>query len=244
MRSSNPKELWIYQICDYLKVYTIFDIYLYEQYASHITEENEKQKEEINALNGDIKELTTSLVSKKGRRGTGKDADLAVELENLEEEFGRVRDKLSREQTEISKLREKLADSEAYRTQALSAKSESDAKVVEQGKRIDDLGKELLKAISVTKNAEILTKESNKVKGDTVKETKRLLEENEHLQNEVLINQKIIVWEKVFSKFPVFYFLFSAFYFCPKSSCRHHVLIDTLFPCWCCNMKSTAQRIS
>ena len=129
-----------------MKVYIIFDIYLYEQYASHITEENEKQKEEINALNGDIKELTTSLVSKKGRRGTGKDADLAVELENLEEEFGRVRDKLSREQAEISKLREKLADSEAYRTQALSAKSESDAKVVEQGKRIHDLGKELSSA--------------------------------------------------------------------------------------------------
>ena len=159
-----------------------------EQYASHITEENEKQKEEINALNGDIKELTTELVSKRGRRGTGKDADLAAELENLEEEFGRVRDKLSREQTEISKLREKLADSEAYRVQAFAAKSESDAKVVDQGKRIDDLGKELLKAMSVTKNAEILSKESNKVKGDTVKETKRLLEENEHMQNEVLIN--------------------------------------------------------
>ena len=139
-------------------------------------------------MNGDIKELTTALVSKKGRRGTGKDADLAAELENLEVEFGRVRDKLSREQTEISKLKEKLADSEAYRTQALAAKSESDAKVVEQVKRIDDLGKELLKAMSVTKNAEILTKESNKVKGDTVKETKRLLEENEHLQNEVIIS--------------------------------------------------------
>lgn len=159
-----------------------------EQYASHITEENEKQKEEINALNGDIKELTTELVSKRGRRGTGKDADLAADLENLEEEFGRVRDKLSREQTEISKLREKLADSEAYRTQAFAAKSESDAKVVDQGRRIDDLGKELLKAMSVTKNAEILSKESNKVKGDTVKETKRLLEENEHMQNEVLIS--------------------------------------------------------
>ena len=131
--------------------------------------------------------MTTTLVSKRGRRGTGKDSDLAVELENLEEEFGRVRDKLSREQTEISKLREKLADSEAYRTQALAAKSESDAKVADQGKRIDDLGKELLKALSITKNAEILTKESNKVKGDTVKETKRLLEENEYLQNEVLI---------------------------------------------------------
>ena len=65
-----------------------------EQYASHITEENEKQKEEINALNGDIKELTTELVSKRGRRGTGKDADLAAELENLEEEFGRVRENL------------------------------------------------------------------------------------------------------------------------------------------------------
>ena len=159
-----------------------------EQYANHITEENEKQKEEINALNGDIKELTTELVRKRGRRGTGKDADLAAELENLEEEFGRVRDKLSREQTEISKLREKLADSEAYRTQAFAAKSESDAKVVDQGRRIDDLGKELLKAMSFTKNAEILSKESNKVKGDTVKETKRLLEENEHMQNEVLIS--------------------------------------------------------
>lgn len=159
-----------------------------EQYASHVTEENEKQKEEINALNGDIKELTTELISKRGRRVTGKDADLAAELENLEEEFGRVRDKLSREQTEISKLREKLADSEAYRIQAFAAKSDSDAKVVDLGRKIDDLGKELLKAMSVTKNAEILSKESNKVKGDTVKETKRLLEENEHMQNEVLIS--------------------------------------------------------
>jgi hypothetical protein len=74
----------------------------------------------------------------------------------------------------------------ALKTQAVSAKAESDAKVREQTKRIDDLEKELLKAMSVTKNAELQSKESNKVKGDTVKETKRLLEENEQMQNEVL----------------------------------------------------------
>ena len=155
------------------------------QYAGHITEENEKQKEEIDALNGEIKDLTTELVSKKGRRGTGKDADLAAELENLEEEIGKVRDKLASEQAENLKLRDKLVDSEAAKSQAVNAKLESDAKVREQTRRIDDLGKELLKAMSVSKNAEMQSKESNKVKGDTVKETRRLLEENEHLQNEV-----------------------------------------------------------
>ena len=40
--------------------------------------------------------------------------------------------------------------------------------------------------MSVTKNAELLGKESNKVKDDTVKETRRLLEENELMQNEVI----------------------------------------------------------
>jgi chromosome segregation ATPase len=155
------------------------------QYASHITEENEKQKEEIDALNSEIKDLTTELVTKKSRRTKGKDADLASELESLEEEIGKVREKLSREQKETSKLKEMLADSMALKTQAVSAKAESDAKGREQTRRIDDLEKELLKAMSVTKNAEQQSKESNKVKGDTVKETKRLLEENEQMQNEV-----------------------------------------------------------
>jgi chromosome segregation ATPase len=174
----------------YVRKLLIYCIYLYcpvyHQYASHITEENEKQKEEIDALNGEIKDLTTELVTKKSRRTKGKDADLASELESLEEEIGKVREKLSREQTETSKLKEKLADCMALKTQAVTAKAESDAKVREQTKRIDDLEKELLKAMSVTKNAELQTKESNKVKGDTVKETKRLLEENEQMQNEVL----------------------------------------------------------
>lgn len=129
--------------------------------------------------------MTTELVTKKSRRTKGKDADLASELESLEEEIGKVREKLSREQKETSKLKEILADSMALKTQAVSAKAESDAKVREQTRRIDDLEKELLKAMSVTKNAEQQSKESNKVKGDTVKETKRLLEENEQMQNEV-----------------------------------------------------------
>lgn len=164
---------------------TNFYCLVYRQYASHITEENEKQKEEIDALNGEIKDLTIELVSKKSRRTTGKDADLASELESLEEEIGKVREKLSREQAETAQLKEKLADNVALKTQAVSAKAESDAKVREQTRRIDDLEKELLKAMSVTKNAELQSKESNKVKGDTVKETRRLLEENEQMQNEV-----------------------------------------------------------
>lgn len=155
------------------------------QYAGHITEENEKQKEEIDALNGEVKDLTRELVSKKGRRSTAKDADLAAELEKLEEKMGKVRDKLANEQAQTSKLKDKLADSEAAKTQAVNSKMESDAKIRDQTKRIDDLGKELLKAMTVSKNAELQSKESNKVKGDTVKETRRLLEENEQLQNEV-----------------------------------------------------------
>lgn len=139
-------------------------------------------------MNGEIKDLTREIVSKRGRRGTGKDADLAAELEKLEDEIGKVRDKLSREQAETSILREKLADSEAHKAHALSMKSESDGRAREQAKRIDDLGKELLKAMSVTKNAELQGKESNKVKDDTVKETRRLLEENEIMQNEVIYN--------------------------------------------------------
>ena len=99
--------------------------------------------------------------------------------------MGKVRDKLAYEQAQTSKLKDKLADSEAAKIQAVNSKSESDAKIRDQTKRIDDLGKELLKAMSVSKNAEIQSKESNKVKGDTVRETRRLLEENEQLQNEV-----------------------------------------------------------
>ena len=82
-------------------------------------------------------------------------------------------------------MKDRLADSDAAKIQAVNAKLEADATIRQQTKRIDDLGKELLKAMSVTKNAEQQSKESNKVKGDTVKETRRLLEENEHLQNEV-----------------------------------------------------------
>lgn len=129
--------------------------------------------------------MTSELVSKKGRRGTGKDADLAVELENLEEELSDLRDKLSSERLEVSKLNERLLESDAQKSQAILAKSESDGKVKEQIRRIEELGKELIKASSVTKNAEILSRESNKMKTDNVKETRRLLEENEHLQDEV-----------------------------------------------------------
>jgi septal ring factor EnvC (AmiA/AmiB activator) len=162
-----------------------FNLCIAFQYANHITEENEKQKEEIEVLNSEIKDLTTELVSKKGRRGKGKDADLAAELENLEEELDKIREKLSSEQTEMLKLRAVLKESEATKVQALSAKSQSDSKIKEQLRRIEDLGNELVKATNVSNKAEILSKESNKVKGDTVKETRRLLGENELLQDEV-----------------------------------------------------------
>jgi hypothetical protein len=98
----------------------------------------------------------------------------------------------------MKKLKERLIDSEAARSQAVSVKLESDAKIREQTRRIDDIGNELLRATNLSKNAELQSKESNKMKGDTVKETRRLLEENEQLQNEV--NNHVIGSSAVISR--------------------------------------------
>jgi len=142
-----------------------------------LQEENDNLEGEVAELN---KELTVATKrAKKG--GSGGNNDIDADLDSRIEE---MQDQLAEADTQIAKLKEELTDSNASRSIMKSEKQELEKKSKEQAKKIEDLEKDLLQTLAKSREAEKTTKEMQKYKGDSVRETKKLFDENEQLQQE------------------------------------------------------------
>lgn len=100
-------------------------------------------------------------------------------------ELEELRGKTAQDQEEIVKLENLLADTNARLTASISEKSSLESRTKGLNKRIEELEKELFESNNRNRSAEQQSIELSKLKSATTKETQRLYEDNERLQEEV-----------------------------------------------------------
>lgn len=141
-----------------------------------LNEDNDNLENEVSDLH---KELL--VVSKKAKKSNNGNNDIDSDLDGRLEE---LQDQLTEADSEIARLKEALTDTNASKSIISKEKQELDIKCKEQAKKIDELEKDLLQTLSKAREAERASKEMQKNKGDSVRETKKLFDENEQLQQE------------------------------------------------------------
>eukprot|EP01035_Chromulina_nebulosa_P017755 gene17755-23355_t len=141
------------------------------------------KENEIQDLTQEIERLTFSNDSKGNRRSsmdTGGDNDAATYMAENEE----LRSKQEQDQIEINKLKDQLSEANARYTVLSNEKIASDTRNKSLNNRINELEREIVEMSSKSRSAVQQSQDFNKLKNATVKETKRLFEENEILQEE------------------------------------------------------------
>ncbi len=139
------------------------------------------QEDEIESLNRDLES------ARRGKKGGKSDAGSMLELADLTTENDELREQQSRDAAEIAKLKEKFSESNAVQKRVEEEKLEAEVRAREYSNRIDTLEKEIVEVTNKSRTAEMHSQEAGKQKSNTIKETKRLFEENDKLREEVKI---------------------------------------------------------
>lgn len=141
-----------------------------------------KLQEENDILEGEVSDLNKELVvSKRAKKSAGNSNEIDADLEGRLEE---LQDQLTEADSEIARLKEALTDSNAAKSIMKTEKQELEIKCKDQSKKIEELEKDLLQTLAKSREAEKASKEMQRYKGDSVRETKKLFDENEQLQQE------------------------------------------------------------
>ena len=144
--------------------------------VTQLNEDNDILEIEVSELNKEL--LVANKKAKKNNNGNNDiDSDLESRLEELQ-------DQLTEADSEIARLKESLTDSNASKSIISKEKQELDIKCKDQAKKIEELEKDLMQTLSKAREVERASKEMQKNKGDSVRETKKLFDENEQLQQE------------------------------------------------------------
>ena len=127
------------------------------------------------------------------RRGVGgknanirNNADQNKQIQQSQQELAAMRDKLIKEQSITTNLKEQVANLTAKLNVDSSEKSELEADLRRARKTVEDLEKELTEAQEASRLNGRKSVEIIKQKKDTQKQQLQLYDENEALQNEVL----------------------------------------------------------
>ena len=147
------------------------------EYVNRLEDRNEQLEE-------DIGQLTREVASKRGRRGSGKDAEMADELDRAESENLTLREQLSNKEVEISQLKETRVAAEARRELAEAAKKDADAEIAKLKKTIDELSRNVQDLSKKSSTADNLSKTARDEKKKLVEESMRLFKENENIRRE------------------------------------------------------------
>jgi chromosome segregation ATPase len=108
-----------------------------------------------------------------------------MEISEFIAEIDDLKAKQEQDHLEIAKLNEELAEAKAKSMIVLNEKADLETRVKTQSKRIDELEKELVRVNNVSKSASQQSQEFSKLKSETNKETIRLLQDIEVLQEQV-----------------------------------------------------------
>ena len=147
---------------------------------------NQDLIEIIQEFEDEIKGLNRDLELARRKKG-GKDSDVSNALEpaDLTAENDELREIQVRNQEEIDALKIQISESAAKYRRLEEEKLDADAKVKASARRIDALEKEVLDVTNKSRSTELQSKEADKQKTATIKETRRLFEENDQLREEV-----------------------------------------------------------
>ena len=153
---------------------------------------SKQSKEELIALVQQLEEEVGDLteeneILKRGKRG-GKDVDAgtALEIESLIQENDELKEKQVQTAMEIVQLKDQVSESAARYKRLEEEKRQSDSDLKAAQKRIDSLEKEVVDVNTKSRMKEMQSNEAEKQKIATVKETRRLFEENDQLREEVI----------------------------------------------------------
>lgn len=142
----------------------------------------EAQDDELEALQKDF----TDLKRKKGIQGT--DAKTALDISDLTTENEELREQHTENLATIVKLKDDITEAEARIKSFQDENSNLVAKTKDYLKRIETLEKNIIDITNRSASAEQLSKDAGKQKSEIVKDMKRLLEENDHLREEVIFH--------------------------------------------------------
>jgi hypothetical protein len=144
----------------------------------------EKLEENERELENQVARLTQEVTSKRGRRGSGKQAEAEDDLQRMEEENLTLRDQLSNKEVEINQLKETRVAAEARRELAEAAKKDADTEIAKLKKTIDELSRNVQDLSKKSSTADNLSKTARDEKKKLVEESMRLFKENETIRRE------------------------------------------------------------
>jgi chromosome segregation ATPase len=151
-----------------------------------LTAENDELREKQGRDAADIAKLQEMLsAAQRGKKSGKNDASSMLEMADLTAENDELREKQGRDAADIAKLQEKLSEAMVEFKSMKDEKFEAEARVRDYSKRIEVLEREVVEVNNRSRAAEIQSQEAGKQKSNTVKETKRLFEENDKLREEV-----------------------------------------------------------
>lgn len=121
--------------------------------------------------------------------GGGKDSEnSAMEISEFIAEIDDLKAKQEQDHLELAKLNDELAESKAKCLLIQTEKADLEMRVKTQSKRIDELEKEVVRVNHISKSATQQSQEFSKLKSETNKETIRLLQDIETLQEQVKLS--------------------------------------------------------